>query len=160
MRETEIILVAEDDPVDAFLLQRAFGKAGVSQRVQFVVDGQQAIDYLRGAPPFHNRARYPFPVLLILDLKLPRLSGLDVLTWLCRQPQLNRLHTVVLSGSPNPEDIERAYAFGADYCMLKPTGEAKLVEAARHLKRHWLDFPTALPALAHGPSQAFLASRL
>ena len=160
MARTEIILVAEDDPQDAFLLQRAFWKAGVSQAVHFVADGQQAIDYLRGAPPFHNPSRHPFPVLLVLDLKLPKLSGLDVLTWLSRQPHLNRLPTVVLSGSQDPEEIDLAYAFGADYCMLKPTGADQLVEAARHLKRHWLNFPSALRTPTQSTSPAFLESRL
>jgi CheY-like chemotaxis protein len=160
MADTDLILVAEDNPHDAFLLRRAFSKAEVFLPVCFVTDGQQAIDYLRGAPPFHDRARHPFPILLVLDLKLPCLSGLDVLTWLSRQPQLNRLPAVVLSASQDPDQIERAYAYGADYCMVKPTGEDQLVQAVRHLKRHWLDFSIAQPIPNQNTSESFLVSRL
>ena len=160
MPETHIILVAEDDPHDAFLLQRAFFRAQVLQPLHFVTDGKQAIDYLKGAPPFHNRERFPLPTLLVLDLKLPLVTGLDVLTWLSRQPELNRLHTVVLSGSQDPDQIERAYAYGADYCMLKPAGEEKLVEAVRHLKRHWLDLPVAVANPQQNTSRSFLAANL
>jgi CheY-like chemotaxis protein len=160
MSDKNIILVAEDDPHDAFLLQRAFYRAQVLQPLRFVTDGQQAIDYLRAAPPFHDRARHPFPMLLLLDLKLPRLSGLDVLTWLSRQPEMNRLPTVVLSASQDPEQIERAYAFGADYCMLKPSGEERLVQAVGHLKRHWLDVPAAMPIPQQNTSRSCVTSKL
>jgi CheY-like chemotaxis protein len=160
MPDNNVILVAEDDPHDAFLLQRAFVKARVLQSLRFVTDGQQAIDYLRGTPPFHDRARSPFPILFVLDLKLPRLSGLDVLTWLSRQPELHRLRTVVLSASQDPDQIERAYAYGADYCMRKPSGKEQLVDAVRHLKRHWLDMSSAAVIPEQSFSRSLLAARL
>ena len=85
------VLIAEDDPGDVFLLQRAFSTAGVSASLHFVRDGQEAIDYLGGEASFADRTAYPLPELMLLDLKMPRLNGFDVLEWLRKQPGLRRL---------------------------------------------------------------------
>lgn len=113
------ILVAEDDAADALLLKRAFAKARVNLPIYFARDGQQVMDYLLGNPPFDNPVEFPLPNLLLLDLKLPRVSGFAVLEWLRNYPGLNRLLVVVFSASGSSEDVTRAYALGANAYIMK-----------------------------------------
>src|SRR5258706_363299 len=103
------ILVADDSADDFFLLNRTFGNAGVNSRLMHVKDGEEAIEYLAGNNQFADRAAYPFPGLLLLDLKMPRKNGFDVLEWLQQQSGLRRLLVAVLSSSNTPTDVNRAY---------------------------------------------------
>src|SRR5215475_14358650 len=114
------VLVAEDDPADVFLLERAFSRAGVAASLHFVRDGQEAIDYLGGEHRYDNREEFPLPHLMLLDLKMPRLGGFDVLGWLRGQPGLKRLLVTVLTSSSQPEDINRSYDLGANSYLVKP----------------------------------------
>jgi len=107
------VLAAEDDPNDASLLRRAFTRAGVTAPLHFVRDGREAIDYLLGVPPFDNRAVYPLPTLVLLDVNMPRLSGLEVLAWLRREPSLVSLPVVILTSSWEVDDMRRANVLGA-----------------------------------------------
>src|ERR1041385_4413645 len=102
------ILVAEDNPEDAFLLKRAFLQAGINVRLDFVQDGEEVIHYLKGENGFSDRTAFPFPTLLLLDLKMPRLDGFDVLRWLQGQGGLRRLPVTVLSSSDQPKDVNQA----------------------------------------------------
>jgi len=137
--ERKIILVAEDDPTDAFFLQRAFGKTGVSIGLEFVRDGQEAIDYLRGEPPYADRKTHPLPQLLLLDLKMPRLNGFEVLDWLRNQPQLKRLLVIVFSSSAELGDIDRAYDLGANSYLVKPHASEQLMELVHRVEKYWLE---------------------
>jgi CheY-like chemotaxis protein len=147
MASQHVILVAEDDPGDALLLKRAFGKAGVEGH-WFVRDGLEAQDYLAGRPPFHDRSSFPFPRLLILDLKMPRVSGFEVLAWLREQPEFRRLPVVVLSGFEGQHDIDRAYALGANLYVIKPQDPEQLLSVVERLKRKYLLDPAELPVVA------------
>jgi CheY-like chemotaxis protein len=141
------VLIAEDDPSDVFLLKRAFTLANIPATLHFVRDGQEAIDYLGGDDPYKDRAVYPLPDLMLLDLKMPRLNGFDVLTWLRRQPGLKRLLVTVLTSSDQPDDINRAYDLGANSYLLKPHNSTHLSELVAQVKRYWLDLnrcPVAL----------------
>ena len=141
------VLIAEDDPSDVFLLKRAFSLAQVPATLHFVRDGQEAIDYLEGDDAYNDRAVYPLPDLMLLDLKMPRLNGFDVLTWLRRQPGLKRLLVTVLTSSDQPDDINRAYDLGANSYLLKPHNSSELSELVAQVKRYWLDLnqrPVAL----------------
>ncbi|MCK5545342.1 MAG: response regulator, partial [Desulfobulbaceae bacterium] len=89
------ILLVEDNPNDVILIERAFRKANIANPLQRVTDGEQAVAYLAGERPYAERARCPLPVLMLLDLKLPRKSGLEVLEWLRDQPSLKRLPVIV-----------------------------------------------------------------
>src|ERR1051326_8590666 len=80
------VLIAEDDPSDVFLLKRAFALAQIPATLHFVRDGQEAIDYLEGEAAYNDRTAYPLPDLMLLDLKMPKLNGFDVLSWLRRRP--------------------------------------------------------------------------
>ena len=96
------ILIAEDDPLDVFLLRRAFTRADCKAPLYFVNNGPEAIDFLGGNGPFQDRSRFPFPKRLLLDLKMPLLDGLEVLEWLHGRDERQKLRVVVLSGSAEP----------------------------------------------------------
>jgi CheY-like chemotaxis protein len=105
-----------------------------------VRDGQEAIEYLSGDGKFSDRTLYPLPHLFILDLKMPRKTGLDVLGWLHEQPELRCLPVLVLSSSAQRTDIERAYELGANGFVVKPPNLEKRVELAKVIGAFWLDF--------------------
>jgi CheY-like chemotaxis protein len=136
---TKRVLIAEDDPSDIFLLQRAFTAAAVPASLHFVRDGQEAIDYLGGEASFSDRATYPLPDLMLLDLKMPRLNGFDVLEWLRKQPGLRRLLVTILTSSDQARDIDRAYDLGANSYLLKPHGTHELSDLVTRLQRYWLE---------------------
>src|SRR5437773_3961985 len=98
------VLVADDDRDDVFFLRRAFRHAGLAEDVIDLPDGEKTVEYLKGTPPFDDRGRYPFPKLLVLDIKMPKMNGFDVLAWIQGRPDLGVLPTVVLSSSPIEAD--------------------------------------------------------
>src|ERR1043166_1921396 len=108
------ILIADDCQEDTFLLKRAFLKAGISTPVHFVADGQEAVDYLCGEGAFEDRAEHPFPQLLVLDLKMPKMDGFDVLKWMQDHKKLKRLPVTILTSSAEQTDLNRAYDLGAN----------------------------------------------
>src|SRR5437016_3794743 len=139
MAQRKMILVAEDDPTDAFFLQRAFAKTGTLVGLKFVRDGQEAIDYLRGENAFADRGSNPLPQLLLLDLKMPRLNGFEVLNWLKTQPGLRRLLVIVFSSSAEAGDINRAYDLGANSYLVKPHATEELLELVNRVEKYWLE---------------------
>ena len=141
------ILQVEDDPNDVFLLQQAMTKAGVTNPIQVATDGQQAIDYLKGVGKFAHRETFPLPCLVLLDLKLPHVMGLNVLKWIRQQPGA-ALVVVMLTASGEDADIAAAYRLGVNGFLVKPTQASKLVEMAKAIKDFWLTHNT-LPQEAH-----------
>lgn len=137
------ILQIEDDANDVFLLQHALASAGVENPIQVATDGQQAIDYLSGVGAFADREKFPLPCLVLLDLKLPYVMGLDVLKWIRQQPGPT-LIVIMLTASASAEDIASAYRLGANAFLTKPSKASSLVEMARALKDFWL-MQTTLP---------------
>lgn len=135
------ILQVEDDPNDVFLLQHAMTKAGVTNPVQVVTDGRQAIDYLKGAGKFADREKFPFPCLVLLDLKLPYVMGLDVLKWIRKGPG-PALIVLMLTASGEEADIVAAYRRGANGFLVKPSEASKLQEMAKAIKDFWLTHNT------------------
>ncbi len=134
----EVILLAEDDPNDVLLIQRAFQRNLVSNPVQVVRDGNEAVAYLSGQAPFADRERHPLPVLMLMDLKMPRKSGLEVLEWVRQQPGLKRLPIIVLTSSNQSPDINRAYELGANSYLVKPAGFDSLLDLVKNLDMYWL----------------------
>lgn len=132
------ILVVEDNPDDVLLLQRAFRKANLMNPVQVVPDGQAALDYLSGAAPYDDRSRYPIPALVLLDLKLPKRNGHEVLQWIRAQPGLRRLPVAVLTSSRESPDINRAYDLGANSYLAKPVDFDALIEMVKALQLYWM----------------------
>lgn len=137
MEPTPILLV-EDNPKDVVLIQRAFRKTQISAPLHTVSDGEKAIAYLSGEAPYHDRAEYPIPVLILLDLKLPRRSGAEVLAWLRQQPGLRRIPVVMLTASREYVDVNQSYDLGANAYMVKPVSFDHLVRILDTLNVHWL----------------------
>ncbi|HWI57688.1 MAG TPA: response regulator [Bacillota bacterium] len=127
------ILVVEDDPNDAFLLERALIKAQVSAPIHFFRDGQEVLDYLQGIAAFGTPTVQPLPGLLLLDLKMPLIDGFEVLQWLRARPVFDSMRVIILSGLEDQASIERACALGADDYWLKPKDPTQLVRLLRHL---------------------------
>src|SRR3977135_3657711 len=127
------ILQVEDDPNDVFFLQHAMKKAGVANPIQVASDGQEAIHYLQGAGKFADREQFPLPCLVLLDLKLPHVMGLEVLKWIREQSGM-ALVVVLLSASGDDADFASAYLLGAIAFLVKPTQANKLVEMAKAIQ--------------------------
>lgn len=150
------ILQVEDDPNDVFFLRHAMKKAGVANPIQVVTDGQQAIDYLKGVGAFADRQKYPLPCLVLLDLKLPHVMGLDVLRWIRQQSGLT-LVVVMLTASGEDADIATAYRLGVNAFLTKPSEASKLTEMAKAIKAFWLTYNT-VPPESHVESHADAAA--
>jgi len=132
-----IILVVEDDPDDVFFLQRAFAKLGKADDLRVVRDGDEAIAYLSGAEPFADRALNPPPSLILLDLKLPRKSGFEVLEWCRRKAGLSRIPVIVLTSSQSQADVARAYDLGANSYLVKPIDAVAQAEMVKTICVFW-----------------------
>lgn len=132
------ILLAEDDRNDVMLIQRAFSKSRILNPLVCVENGEQVLAYLKGEGEYADRSRYPLPLMLLLDLKLPRLSGHEVLQWLRDQPTLKRLPVIVLTSSREPADINRAYEMGANSYLVKPVVFEEFTTLLRQLQLYWL----------------------
>jgi len=132
------ILLAEDNPDDVLLISMALKKAGFLNRLLVVSDGEQSLDYLKGEGRFADRTQFPFPELVMLDLKMPRLSGFEVLTWLRQQPQGKDLPVIIITTSCYSADITQAYALGASSFLTKPTVFEHFVAEMKALCDCWL----------------------
>ncbi len=143
MTSDKLILLVEDNADDAYLLTRALRSAEIDNPVHTVIDGEQAVAYLKGHGNFADRQQFPLPSLVLLDLKLPRVSGLEVLQWIQNEPSLPQLVVVVLSSSGEPRDINMAYRFGARSYLIKPPTAASFVDLAKGLKLYWLQLNQA-----------------
>ncbi|MGD0815611.1 MAG: response regulator [Verrucomicrobiota bacterium] len=132
------VLYAEDEENDALFLQRAFKLAAVEHKLIVVPDGQEAINYCSGAVGYSNRDEYPLPCLLLLDLNMPRRSGLEVLKWVRSEPAISTLPVIVLTSSLHDADVHRAYLQGANAYLVKPTNPGHLVAIAKTIKDFWL----------------------
>lgn len=134
----QLVLHVDDDPSDTLLLQQACRKAQVSFQLKSVADGETAVAYLAGRGAFSNRGQHPLPALLLLDLKMPRMTGFDVLAWARAQAHFKLLPIIILTASNQDEDIKRAYETGANSYLVKPVGIHTLTEMARLIDAYWL----------------------
>jgi CheY-like chemotaxis protein len=134
------ILLVEDNPVDILLMQRAFrNETFANTALQIVRDGDAAIFYLNGEGEYSDRARYPLPGIILLDLKLPRRSGHEVLEWLKKHPELKRLPVVILTSSRQTFDVDRAYDLGVNSYLVKPVGFVALLEMMNSFRDYWIE---------------------
>jgi len=138
IKPDRVILYVEDDESDAFLFQHAFRQAGVSQRIALLRGGQAVIDYLAGDGPYADRAQHPLPCLVLLDLKMPGVSGLEVLKWIRTAPSVSTLPVLMLTSSNQDADIHRAYLLGANGYVVKPANPEAILTMARAIKDYWL----------------------
>lgn len=131
-----VLLVAEDDPSDLFFLLEAFREACPGIELREVEDGERVIDYLSGRGRFADRAAFPLPTHVLLDVKMPRRSGLEVLKWIRSRPEFRDLPVTVLSGSELGSDMEEARGLGAEY-LVKPIEYVALLELVRSYCRRF-----------------------
>src|SRR5687767_9482039 len=132
------ILLAEDRPDDVFLMERALQKVKSRHPLRVVTDGQKAIEYLSGQGEYSDRVAFPFPGLVILDLKMPGVGGFEVVEWMRKTPQTRLTPIIILSTSALPEDINRAYELGANAYMIKPTDHRSLERLLQTIGEFWL----------------------
>jgi len=132
------VLLVEDSIDDVMLVRRAFDKARITHPLHTVGDGDQALDYLKGSNQYSERSAYPLPALILLDLKLPRRSGLEVLSWLKTTAELRRIPVIVLTSSRENVDVDRAYELGVNSYLVKPVEFNALLELIRTLNLYWL----------------------
>jgi CheY-like chemotaxis protein len=147
----QTILLVEDNDDDVTLLRRAFQRAAIANPLQVIGNGEAARHYLAGEGIYGNRTQHPLPALLLLDLKLPRYSGFEVLAWLQSQPGLKRLVTVILTSSPQTTDIARAYDLGANSYLVKPGTPNDLFAMVQTLHLYWLAYNTQPPLSSGAP---------
>ena len=140
MPEPSLILIADDDQNDVFFLQRAFRRVGLEHELVHVADGQEAVDYLTDNSDGNPKTRR-MPDLLLLDLKMPKMTGFEVLSWLQTQPRLGDLRVIVLSGSNQPRDMEQAKSLGADDYYVKPVEFDDLMKFVQEVDKRWLNIP-------------------
>ena len=139
MRIDELtILLVEDNPTDVILVQRAFERARLANPLQVVDDGEAAIDYLGGKGAYQDRQQFPLPILILLDLKLPRRSGIEVLQWLRAQETLKRIPVVMLTSSDHDRDVNAAYDTGVNSYLVKPVDFEGLLQMLKTIKLYWL----------------------
>jgi CheY-like chemotaxis protein len=134
------LLLVEDNEDDVFLMRRALKGAKVANPLFVAEDGQQAVDYLGGAGKYSDRARYPLPAVVFLDLKLPMISGHDVLAWIRRQSDLDNMVVIVLTSSNEASDLNRCYSLGANSYLVKPPTPEQLEELAKAFRWYWLEY--------------------
>lgn len=131
------IMLVEDDYNDVLLIQRAFRKAKIKPLVANISNGDEVLLYLQGKGKYADRKQYPLPLLILLDLKLPRRSGLEVLAWIRQQPKLKRLLVVVLTSSQEDSDLTQAYDLGANSYLVKPIDFQELVRLVQLINDYW-----------------------
>ena len=145
------ILYVEDNEDDVLLLRFAFKRADILNPLHFAQDGQEAIDYLAGAGKFSDRAKYPIPSLVLLDLKLPKKMGMEVLHWIREESSVRKLPVVILSASAQKSDVDRCYEFGANAFLVKPSDADGLADMCRALKHFWLTYNIFPPECVEAP---------
>jgi len=132
------VLLVEDDLNDIFLVKRAFKKARIQNPLQVVTDGSEAIDYLRGDGKYADRQVHPVPRLIVMDIKMPRKTGFEVLEWVKGQSHhLRRIPVIIVSSSESTEDINRAYELGANAYMVKPMDYRAVEHLFESITHYW-----------------------
>ncbi|MDP8917338.1 MAG: response regulator [Pseudomonadota bacterium] len=130
-----VVLIVEDDADDRDLLARAFKRAGIDVPLWFAKDGDEAVAYLEGVAFDMSQAT---PFIVLLDLKLPRRSGFEVLEWIKRNARLRRIPVIILTSSRENVDLERAYDLGANSYLVKPARPEALRQMVEHINAYWL----------------------
>ena len=138
MSDTAVILIVEDREDDVLLMRKSFEKAGLPNPIKIVRDGEEALAYLSGEGKYASRDEYPLPSLILLDLKLPRMDGFEVITWIRKQEGIRAIPVVVLTSSSQLRDVNRAYELGANSFFVKEFDFQNSVDLTRLLERYWL----------------------
>jgi CheY-like chemotaxis protein len=138
MSDQALVLLVEDNDDEVELVRRAFTRGNVVNPLQVVRSGEEALEYLMGVGRYANRAEYPLPELMLLDLKLPGMNGFQVLQWLRQQESLRTLRVVVLTASDALTDATQAYQLGANSFLVKPVDFNEFVNITNAIQGYWL----------------------
>jgi len=133
-------LIVEDNEDDIFFVERIFKQIGARCELKFARDGIEAIEYLSGKGAFQDRAKYPMPTIILMDLKMPRRNGFEVLEWMHNQAEIRLIPTIVVTSSTLQEDVTRAYRLGANAVMNKPVDKDSLLQMLKSFHIYWTDF--------------------
>jgi CheY-like chemotaxis protein len=133
----EPILIVEDLDEDILLLQMALKRSGVQGQINIVRNGEEAIDYLRGAPPYDDRDKYPFPFIIYTDLKMPKVDGFGLLKWIKSHSDCSVIPIIIFTASDINSDIKKAFELGANAYLVKPTGLNELADILRKSMQFW-----------------------
>ena len=144
---TNTILIVDDNEDDIYALKRALKKSNVTNPQQVVTHGREAVDYLSGTGKFADRSQFPLPCLVFLDLKMPFLDGFEVLTWIRQQPALADIVVVILTGSDEVKDHQRAYALGARSYLVKPPTPLDLQQLLQSMESYWQRYRDTGPVI-------------
>jgi CheY-like chemotaxis protein len=132
-----LYLIAEDEKDTQILIRRAFMKAGLDCPVEFVSDGEETLDYLKGNGKFSDRSKFPVPAILLLDFNMPKQNGLEVLARIRRDENLRKLVVLMLSSSVDEKEILAAYELGVNSYVEKPNSFHELVHTVLCINQYW-----------------------
>jgi CheY-like chemotaxis protein len=144
MFEVQTILLVDDTEDDRIFMRAAFKKACFNWPLQEVNDGDEAIAYLKGEAPYSNRGDFRLPMVMLLDLNMPKKNGFDVLKWVRGQEQFKLIQIIVLTASTRPDDVKQAYSLGANPFLVKPAAIEDLEKMIGCL-RDWLQINQFAP---------------
>lgn len=137
MKPKLTVLVAEDEETDYYLLDRALRQANLGIQIHWVRDGVDAIRYLKGEGEYADRDRFPIPDMVMLDLKMPGTTGMEVLEWIRDNPRFRVIPTLVMTSSQQEKDVQQAYHLGANTYFVKPSRFDALTELCRQISSYW-----------------------
>jgi CheY-like chemotaxis protein len=133
------VLLVEDNSDDAYIMKMACQRSGIPHHLRVAEDGDAAVKYLSGAAPYKDRRTYPFPDVVFLDIKMPKRNGHEVLKWIRAQSGLKNLPVVMLTGSVEATDVDRAFELGVTSYLKKVPCPAEYAQAVRIILKYWLD---------------------
>ncbi|MBI5964585.1 MAG: response regulator [Chloroflexi bacterium] len=145
MEKNAHILLVEDNRMDIELTLDAFKEARLKNTIQVAKNGEEALDYLFGRGKYADRESYPMPNLVLLDLKLPRVDGFEVLRQVKSEPILKRLPVVILTSSKEEGDRALSYDIGANSYLVKPVSFDGFLGVVRQIEGYWLTLNVAPP---------------
>ena len=137
MKDHSTILIIEDDEHDVEFLSRAFKRAGINNPIQVTKNGEEAVAYLMGNGRYADRAAFPYPRVIVTDLKMPQMSGLELLRWIRANPKYSVVPTIVLTSSTSQADVDAAFASGASAFFVKPVAFGELQQIAKIIWDYW-----------------------
>jgi CheY-like chemotaxis protein len=138
MNSQATLLLVEDSQDDIFLMQRALKSAGIVNKTIVVDNGKEAVDYLQGGGKYQDRIAFPVADIVLLDVKLPYMSGFEILQWIRSNKETRALIVIMLTSSNQPADIRRAYELGANSYVVKPSSFEQLLGFANAFRQYWL----------------------
>jgi CheY-like chemotaxis protein len=154
MNDSGVILLVEDREEDAELIGKGLRRGNVKNPIQVVRDGEEAVMYLSGQGRYANHEEFPLPALVLLDLKLPKIDGFEVLRWLREQPGLRWLRVIALTSCEEIREVNRAHHLGANSFLIKPHEVEECAAMGELIQEYWLQADQAPTSYRPGKGRA------